>query len=99
MSGPGFRFRLGPFDHRDQYPADLNFRVGLCDNSPYPLGNFGNSLYSLRNFGNSLYCSVDAMKVEEGDLLNLFDNTVVDRYWKLLPLKEKKESKIIILDR
>ena len=38
------------------------------------------------------------MKVEEGDLLNLFDNTVVDRYWKLLPLKEKKESKIIILD-
>lgn len=89
MSGPGFRFRLGPFDHRDQYPADPNFRVGLCDNSPYSLGNFGNSLY----------CSVDAMKVEEGDLLNLFDNTVVDRYWKLLPLKEKKESKIIILDR
>ena len=38
------------------------------------------------------------MKVEEVDLLNLFDNTVVDRYWKLLPLKEKKESKIIILD-
>ena len=89
MSGPGFRFRLGPLDHRDQYPAYPNFRAGLCDNSPYSLGNFGNSLY----------CSVDAMKVEEGDLLNLFDNTVVDRYWKLLPLKEKKEGKIIILDR
>ena len=93
MSGPGFRFRLEPFDHRDQYPADPNFRAGLCDNSPYPLGNFGNSPYSLLgNFGNSLYCSVDAMKVEEGDLLNLFDNTVVDLYWKLLPLKEKKRK-------
>ena len=98
MSGLGFRLRPGPFDHRDQYRADPNFRAGLCDNSPYSLGNFGNSPYSLGNFGNSLYCSVDAMKVEEGDLLNLFDNTVVDRYWKLLPLKERK-SKIIILDR
>jgi hypothetical protein len=28
------------------------------------------------------------MKVEEVDLLNLFDNTVVDLYWKLLPRDE-----------
>ena len=32
------------------------------------------------------------MKVEEVDLLNLFDNTVVDRYWKLLPLKKYKTN-------
>ena len=40
------------------------------------------------------YCSVDVMKEVAAYPLSPFDNTVVSRYWKRLPLKKRKNDKI-----